>query len=314
MLDERFILLSHWNGRFGNRMHQYAYGVTYSRLNEVPFLLPSDWEGTRLFKTQYHTVVQDDEVRLHLNQTATQLATAEYRDAFLKRKYSTIKRIHPEKTPENYSTQPHSVYFDSVCAYSPTIFEKMKKQHLLDVFEFSDEVKATNAYKFWSSRKGTYDIAHLRRDDIASPEYNKTNAQGYSVISKDSYERAFEKFEINSNDIIWISDDKTGKWHEMKSPTPNFGWVYPIGSNYMQHFVFDWLEDFLKLYFAKTIFRANSSFSWWAAFLSPTATVYSPVLDKQIIYGRDALEEIEVEFVEGNHPHWMYNVPDIVID
>ena len=47
------IILSHWNGRFGNRMHQYAYGVTYSKMFNVPFYLPSDWEGTHLFKIQY---------------------------------------------------------------------------------------------------------------------------------------------------------------------------------------------------------------------------------------------------------------------
>ena len=69
--------------------------------------------------------------------------------------------------------------------------------------------------------------------------------------------------------------------------------------------MFDWLDDFLKLYFARTIFRANSSFSWWAATLSPTAKVFSPVIDKHHIYGVDGMEEITVDFVEGNHPHWL---------
>jgi hypothetical protein len=42
--------------------------------------------------------------------------------------------------------------------------------------------------------------------------------------------------------------------------------------------------------------------------------VYSPVLDKQLIYGRDGIEEeIDVEFVLGNHPHWMYGNDDIII-
>lgn len=314
MTDERFILLSHWNGRFGNRMHQYAYGVTYSKLNNVPFLLPSDWEGSRLFKHQHHAVIENDDVRLKINQTISELATVEYREASLKKHYAQIKRIHPEIQNQNYISYDHPVYFDSVCAYSSTIFAPMKKEHLLNVFEFSDEVKSTEAYKFWSARQGTYNIAHLRRDDIASPEYNKNNTQGYSVISKDSYKKAFKKFNIDERDIAWISDDKTGQWFEMTRPALNFGWSYPIGSGYSPYFIFDWLEDFLKLYFAKTIFRANSSFSWWAAFLSPTATVYSPVLDKQIIYGRDALEEIEVDFVEGNHPHWMYNNSDIIIN
>ena len=79
--------------------------------------------------------------------------------------------------------------------------------------------------------------------------------------------------------------------------------------------VFDWMNDFLKMYFARTIFRANSSFSWWAGFLSPTAKVYSPVVNKQHIYGRDndgEEKEIDLKFVEGNEPHWMHNQPNIV--
>ena len=90
-------------------------------------------------------------------------------------------------------------------------------------------------------------------------------------------------------------------------------WRYPTGSEVLPGVLFDWLEDFLRLYFARTIFRANSSFSWWAAFLSPAARVFSPVVDKRHIYGVDGLEEIDVEFVEGNHPHWMYGNADIVI-
>ena len=68
--------------------------------------------------------------------------------------------------------------------------------------------------------------------------------------------------------------------------------------------MFDWLPDFLRLYFARTIFRANSSFSWAAAFLSPTAKVYSPVLTERKTYRGDA-DEVMFEFVEGNEPHWM---------
>ena len=313
-MSNNFILLSHWNGRFGNRLHQYAYGVTYSKLNNTPFVLPSDWEGTRLFKTQYHIVSPNDDLRLRLNQTNKELGTIEYRKTSIEQHYPSARRINPDIKNENYAAYNHPVYFDSVCAYSEHIFTPMSKPHLLKVFEFSDEVKNTEAYKFWSERNGTYNIAHLRRDDISNAEYNKNNPQGYSVISVDSYKKAFEKFGIDESDIMWISDDRTGKWFTPNEPALNFGWTYPFGSHYRNGYVYDWLSDFLKLYFAKTIFRANSSFSWWAAFLSPTATVYSPVLDKQVIYGIDGLEEIDVEFVEGNHPHWMYGQPDILIN
>ena len=87
----------------------------------------------------------------------------------------TARRINPDIKNENYAAYNHPVYFDSVCAYSEHIFTPMSKQHLLKVFEFSDEVKNTEAYKFWSERNGTYNIAHLRRDDISNAEYNKNN-------------------------------------------------------------------------------------------------------------------------------------------
>jgi hypothetical protein len=312
--NEKFILLSHWNGRFGNRMHQYAYGVTYSKLHRVPFLLPSDWEGTHLFKTQHHSVIDNDDVRLKINQTMRELDTVDYRYSSMKEHYPAIKRIHPEMADQNYFSYDHPVYFDSVCAYSSTIFSPMSREHLINVFEFSDQVKSTWAYRYWKARQNTYDIAHLRRDDISNPDYNKHNTQGYSVISKKSYYAAFEKYDIDPDTIQWISDDYTNKWHEDRRPSPRFGWSYPAGSEYREDFVFDWLEDFLKLYFARTIFRANSSFSWWASFLSPTAKIYSPVVNKKHIYGVDGMEEIDVNFVEGNQPHWMYNQPDIIIN
>ena len=308
-----FILLSHWNGRFGNRMHQYAYGATYAKLNKVDFILTADWEGTYLFQNQQHKVSENDEIRLYLNQTNSDFHTEDMQKHIINKHYPTAKRINPEMD-NGYSKMEHPVYFDSVCAYSKHVFSKQSRKHLLDIFELSDRVKATDAYKYWSDRQGTYDIAHLRRDDIANTSYNATNPQGYSVVSKKSYDKAFEKFGFNPDNIEWTSDDYTGKWHSDRKPTPHFGWVYPTGSIYKYPEVFDWLEDFLRLYFARTIFRANSSFSWWASFLSPTATVYSPVLDKQLIYGRNGIEEeIEIEFVKGNHPHWMYGVNDIVI-
>ena len=59
------------------------------------------------------------------------------------------------------------------------------------------------------------------------------------------------------------------------------GWSYPEGSEFLgDDIIFDWLHDFLKLYFARTIFRGNSSFSWWAAYLNDYSykTVYYPAI------------------------------------
>lgn len=59
-----------------------------------------------------------------------------------------------------------------------------------------------------------------------------------------------------------------------------------------------WLADFWTLMQARVLFRANSSFSWWAAALaSDMQRVFSPVLDNV----RPA-RIVQCDFVEGNHP------------
>ena len=313
LLEKDFILLLHWHGRFGNRMHQYAYGATYARLNQCRFWLPSDWEGRHLFKTQHHELAPGRGFRARLNQTADPFNSREFRLAAARQLFPDLALIRPDDPRRNYRRRKHPLCFDNMCAYHPSIFRRMSKRHLLSVFEFSDAVRELDIYKRLADRQGTYDVAHLRRDDISNPAYNKTHVQGYSVISRESYRAAFEKYGFDPATIEWVSDDYKKKWHADRAPSVRAGWRYPTGSEYLPGLIFDWLEDFLKLYFARTIFRANSSFSWWAAFLSPCARVFSPVLDKRHIYGVDGMEEITVDFVEGNHPHWMFNNEDIVI-
>jgi hypothetical protein len=301
-----FIFQSHWHGKFGNRMHQYAYGATYKRLHNVEYWTHSAWEGNRLFKTPENKVYELPETEFSYKLNMGSVLGAE-RDEVVSSHFLNIKKVDSLLSPSNYNKYDHPIFFDSLSAYNDSVFEPMDRDHLLKVFEFSDEVKNTEAYKYWSNKAGTYDIAHLRRDDIANAEFNRANIQGYSVVSKESYMKAFKQYGFDPEAMEWTSDDYLNKWHTDRPQSPRLTWSYPAGAEYREDIVFDWLEDFLRLYFARTIFRANSSFSWWAAFLSPTATVYSPILDTQLIYGRDdKYEEIETEFAMGNEPHWMY--------
>jgi len=58
----------------------------------------------------------------------------------------------------------------------------------------------------------------------------------------------------------------------------------------------NFMEDFWLMTQAEVLFRANSSFSYWAAVLG-TGEVYSPVID-----GLAGGIHDKVDFVEGNHP------------
>jgi len=312
-----FLLQLRWRGRFGNRLVQYAYGATYARRTGRDYYLPSTWEGTRLFKSQPYGEIDDAEVHAALTAADDSSVTSDQQLALVRKHFPTAELVDAEVLPDPYYTPPHPICHANGGVFNPAIFAGMSRRHLQAVCEFSDEVTSLRSYRRYADMQGLYDVAHLRRDDISDPDFNRTHVQGYSVISMDAYYRAFERFGYAADEVEWVSDDYAGKWHVDRKKRYEGGWSYPTGSEYIPGMVFDWLDDFLKLYFARTIFRANSSFSWWAGVLSPTAKVFSPVLDKRHIYGVDGMEEIMVDFVEGNHPHWVYAGdhpnPDIVL-
>ena len=300
-----FLLQLRWRGRFGNRMFQYAYGATYERLTGVPFWMPAPWEGTRLFKLQPHRVVEHPAIRDVLNTSDDTGDSDPQKVQAVQQVYPDTVRIDVESAAEPYLAPGYPLMHTNGCAYNERVFAAISTRHLRELCAFSDEVTRLDTYKRYEDMQGLYDVAHLRRDDVSDAAYNRTHIQGYSVVSMESYRRAFARYGYAENDIHWISDDYTGQWHVGRKKRFRGGWTYPVGSEYLPAVVFDWLDDFLRMYFARTIFRANSSFSLWAAALSPTARVFSPVIDKTHIYGVDGMEEIDVEFVEGNHPHWL---------
>lgn len=300
------VMMVHWNGRFGNRMGSYAFGRTYAEKYDLDFYIPSKWEGTHLFKDTGAKIIEDDNLRLRINQTDKQMDNLSYRSKAVaehckQNNLTPIKYMNPDD-PSQYGNK--NVFFDSLAVNGPHIFKDMSRNKILKWFEFNDDVKNLDIYKIMEDNQGTYDIAHLRRDDISSPRYNKNNHQGYSVVSKQSYLNAFDKFGFDVSEMEWTTDDWTGKWGVGKPKYGRGGWSYPEGSRVMNEIIFDWLPDFLRLYFARNIFRGNSSFSWWAAFLSPTATTYSPVLTERKIYFEES-DEVKFDFVKGNHPHWL---------
>lgn len=110
---------------------------------------------------------------------------------------------------------------------------------------------------------GPYVAAHLRRGDYV-------NHPLYCTVSERSYARAADALGLHIDE--WATDNR---------PRPG-----PPGCEF--------LTDWLMLTRASTLFRANSTFSWWAAALGD-GDAYAPLVE-------DRVGEHDVEFKRGNWP------------
>lgn len=115
--------------------------------------------------------------------------------------------------------------------------------------------------------------AHYRRMDF--------KGYGYALPSWDSYLKAADQFGVSVP--AKVSDE------DALSRMP-FGWQGDM----------EMIPDFHLLMTANVLFRANSSFSWWAATLG-NGRVFSPIID-----GLIGGVEHNCQFVEGNWPRLHY--------
>lgn len=111
--------------------------------------------------------------------------------------------------------------------------------------------------------------AHLRRGDF--------HRCGYPTVSRESVIQAAKNFGI-TGPIRFVSDAE-----------PTLRSDFPVE--------LDFLQDFYEMMTAPVLFRANSSFSYWASVLGH-GTTYSPIITGLA----GGVEHDEVPYVEGNWP------------
>ncbi len=115
---------------------------------------------------------------------------------------------------------------------------------------------------------------HLRWGDFqTSPDF--------IAVSHQSYEKAIREFLPDYCQLPRV----ICAWESLRSTK-------------LENMGLGWLPDFVALMRAIFMFRANSTFSWWAATLGENQRVFSPKLDG---IAPLALQFQSVPFVEGNH-------------
>ena len=131
---------------------------------------------------------------------------------------------------------------------------------------------------------------HVRRGDYAEPPFNTL----YNLLTPDYYLRALSKFDnvtrvvIATNDRRWCEENLEGK---LAAPV-----IYSPFD--------DEILDFILLHLSKNIVIANSSFSWWAAFLRHIHRLPYQIVAPSLWYKTDG----DFAYLNGNDfalPSWI---------
>ena len=190
-MEKHKIVCLDWIGRFGNRCHSYLYGRHIENKFGNKFYIPSEWEGSFLFKNPAPIADKELVKRAYVYAGGSRnsdgfLKNKEKVDSYNKQFNDNIEFIDPFF--KNSYGKKNSAYI-SLVSDAQWCFENIRLSEIRECFEFTDEVKNTDLYKYLQDEQGTYDVAHFRRTDISRPHYKG----GHSMVSKKSYIDAFKK-------------------------------------------------------------------------------------------------------------------------
>jgi hypothetical protein len=263
------MIITKLQGGLGNQMFQYAAGKALSLYHNVGLALETSNFSTpeKQHSVQYRNLgiknfkgVQEIEV-----DEANSNDIAKY--PYLKE--SQIEKIFPKHKRKVYK-EPHFHYDGNflngrtnqyIKGYwqSEKYFEKYKEE-IASIFQLKEDlVKDVKSRIALEGSAQTVSV-HIRRGDYIN---NPETLNWHGVQNKDYYARAFEELMklTHIDKVLYFSDDPEWIMNELLPDFPG-----QIISNTIS---FNQYEDFYLMQQCSHNIIANSSFSWWAAYLNP---------------------------------------------
>ena len=238
------------NGGLGNQLFQYALGRKLSMMHNTQLQLDTHWflNNDRLF----HLPMFLDEITEWQGDGELQF----YDEGI------------PLKFDEKVFSLPDNSYLNG-CWQSYKYFEDIANTIHNDIsFNFSLSLGRTQLLPSMISPKAV--AIHIRRGDyIRWPELG--------VLPEEYYEKAIKRFRNQMGSPQFFIFGDSDNWSDSLSLPASTLFIDPTPDCY--------IDLFLMSLFSHIVI-ANSTFSWWAAFLNPQ-------LRKQVIYPKDWFRDID---------------------
>lgn len=263
------MIISHINGGLGNQMFQYAAGKTLAQLNNTFLKLDvSEFDKNKLrsfdllaFETQILYAAKQEISNLlpsHNFEKAFQ-----YLSPLKKRTYHREKSFSfDEKVLKLGKNVYLKGYFQSEKYFLPA------KNIIRNDFTFKNNL-VDHLAGFVSQLRNVNSISvHIRRGDFS----NNTEIAGYhGTLEINYYNAAIQLIKSNISDPVFYFFSDDINWVKENLPVPDASYIsFNITKN---HF-----EDLYLMSQCKHNIIANSSFSWWGAWLNtnPAKIVIAP--------------------------------------
>lgn len=253
--NEQFHVVQFMGG-LGNQMFQYAFGrllaselgikvyyakKTFDKIKidvlgaDIDFI---EMEDCRVSKSSFRHIVKNGIKQI-------------FSKKFFLRRYEEIE--HHRFDEGVFQVQGNHYFFGYWQSWR---YLEMLKKHVASIFKFPEIFEQKHRVLLDGFRKDNAVAIHVRRGDyVANPEFNRV----HGVCSIEYYREAIRQLRevVSGISIYWFSDDRD--WVE-EHLISEFGGTFVRGNSD--------LEDLYLMSQCRHNIIANSSFSWWAAYLN----------------------------------------------
>jgi hypothetical protein len=292
------MIITKLQGGFGNQLFQYAAGIALSYHHNVELRIGiSSFEPNSKLNNNYPRNFSLHELKGFNEQLIDENTLISIK------KYPFLKQSFWQKLLPNHK---RNVYKEPFFHYDPNFLKGKKNQYLIgywqseqyflpiikiiqEKFQLKDELTkhlltVKNKIKINESL-----AVHVRRGDyLQKPEI----LDWHGVLTKEYYVQAFNKIQQKTkiDSIYYFTDD--------------FEWVQEellpiLGGEIVSNLITkNATEDFYLMQHCKHNIIANSSFSWWAAYLNPNP-------DKMIIAPKKWFDKAPINTKDLCPPSWI---------